>query len=307
MSTLHQTLWILLLPVLVLAASHSRQITAGVGDASILARTVTARDDSSSSLRLTDIILTASVDGKFHALNRTTGQVQWSMKDDPSAPGSHSFLHDLVRSDHSNTSDIHQEDVETYVIEPQSGVIFVFPPNSSPYTPLEKLGYTVAQLVDASPFRLSGDDHRIFLGRKETSLITIDIDTGNVISIFNADNRDWEEADTGVEQSGASNPYDDYNADAEPLKRRKGKRREVHVGRTDYHVTVQVIGRGTVQTLVYSEYGPNNLDRDKQSVWTRTLDDRYLQSTPDGVVSSVRTTAGEEDPVEWVRKFDYPT
>lgn len=269
------------------------------------------RAETIEGLALTDIVLTASIDGKFHALNRTNGQLKWSMRDVPSSPDSYPLLHELVRTDHGSR-DIH-DDVDsddTYIIEPQSGEIFVMPPGSSANAPLERLPFTIPQLVEMSPFRFVGDDQRMFLGRKETSIITLDLDTGNVISIY-ADRCMWDEANatTAVDAHDLAELYDGFDDSESGRFRSNGRsqRREIHIGRTDYHVAVHIRGRGVVQNLSFSVYGPNNVDRDLQVMWTRTQDDRYLQPLTDGQIMSFRTSKNPGDPLEWSNKLSNPT
>lgn len=134
-------------------------------------------------LDLLDIVLVASVDGKFHALNRTSGQPLWSMSTfatttSVSAPAT---LGPLVRTPHVDYDpDLTDESTqqEVYIIEPQSGDIYVMP---NPASPLQLFPFSMAELVDMSPFSLPGDEsHRVFVGRKETSLLLLELETGKV-------------------------------------------------------------------------------------------------------------------------------
>ena len=91
-----------------------------------------AEADILNSLTLSDTVLLASIDGRFHAVNRTTGRAIWSMEDDSDASPSQNLLHNLVRTDHNPTPDspLDPDNQELYIIEPQSGDIFVL--SSSP-------------------------------------------------------------------------------------------------------------------------------------------------------------------------------
>ncbi|KAG1752202.1 hypothetical protein EDB19DRAFT_1097038 [Suillus lakei] len=107
---------------------------------------VSARYSSRSSfaedkedVTLLDIVLIASVDGRFHALNRTSGQKLWSMSH--SAHEAPSSLAPLVRTKHATyDSDLTDDDDahhEVYIIEPQSGDIYVMAtPQQQTPTPL---------------------------------------------------------------------------------------------------------------------------------------------------------------------------
>jgi hypothetical protein len=84
-------------------------------------------------LRLLDTVLLASVDGRFHAVNRSTGRSIWSMEDDGEAGPSQSLLYNLVRTDHHlpSVATSESENQELYIIEPQSGDIFVLASGSA--------------------------------------------------------------------------------------------------------------------------------------------------------------------------------
>ena len=145
---------------------------------------------------LLDIVLVASVDGKFHALNRTSGHTLWSMSSfatttSVSAPSS---LSPLVRTshptydpdlvdDHHDSSEEPQH--ETYIIEPQSGDIYVL---HSPSSPLQRFPLSMSELVHLSPFTsVNKDDVKVFVGRKETSLILMELETGRIKATLNAE------------------------------------------------------------------------------------------------------------------------
>jgi serine/threonine-protein kinase/endoribonuclease IRE1 len=90
-----------------------------------------AEADILRSLILSDTVLLASVDGRFHAVNRTTGRAIWSMEDDTDANPSQSLLHSLVRTDHNLPNlPLDSDYQELYIIEPQSGDIFILSSSS---------------------------------------------------------------------------------------------------------------------------------------------------------------------------------
>ncbi len=185
-----------------------------------------ASSDKPTEHDLLDIVLVASVDGKLHALNRTSGQTLWSMSSFSSPIPSNSSvppaLIPLVRTDHveydpdlTDESDIQ----ETYIIEPQSGAIFIM---TNPSSPLKRFPLTVAELVDMSPFSLPGDEgSRMFVGRKETSLLLIELETGKIKATMNTE-CPWD-------------PFDDMkddDVDLDELEGSKPSRSEVFIGRT---------------------------------------------------------------------------
>ncbi|EJU01341.1 hypothetical protein DACRYDRAFT_79919 [Dacryopinax primogenitus] len=272
-----------------------------------------------NDLNLLDLVICASVDGKFHALDRATGRKLWSMESDPSvsAGGANSSLFQpLVRNEELALpvsasrrrdasgggiwDDADEEDdsfhtlLEKYVIEPQSGDIYMIPDPGSPEHQLQKLPFSMSQLVELSPFSFPGSN-RIFIGKKESSLLALDLQTGRVSGSFGfgPDSCRWDpwykdDAVDGEEE------YDDLNI---------LPRQIVYIGRTDYHLIVHDKGQRPLQSLAFSTYGPNNADRDKQSSWLGTPDKRYLQPMQDGQVLCFET--GQERPI-WGTRFPSP-
>lgn len=232
--------------------------------------------DPSESNTLHDTLLLASIDGKFHAVSRSTGHALWSMASSPdttsvSAPHE---LGALVRTGRTTSrtrtslkrrtppkSTIEGEDEdrleeegrtshqqkETYIIEPQSGSIYIL---SSPSSPLQRFPLTMQELVDISPFTSSippppgdgesdyaaGQETRVFVGRKETSLILLELETGRVKATLNS-----ECPFVGWEESAEEGDNDGGDAEDEEYQERRRRKRdrdqiseptEVYIGRT---------------------------------------------------------------------------
>lgn len=186
-----------------------------------------------NDLELLDICLIASVDGKFHALNRTSGQMLWSMSSSPSSSSSSSSpaaLSPLVRTQHEDgdTASDESDHHEMYIIEPQSGDIYVL---SAPDAPLQRLPFSMSQLVDMSPFSFPGEeDRRMFVGKKETSLLLIELETGRLKGTVNSE-CPWDPfGDIDDEQSSAELDLDELDG-TKPAKE-KPVSTEVLIGRT---------------------------------------------------------------------------
>jgi serine/threonine-protein kinase/endoribonuclease IRE1 len=273
---------------------------------------------------LLDIVLLASVDGKFRALNRTSGRMLWSM---PSfqrgaAPAGPSTLAPLVRTEHANydPDDIEEVFPETYIIEPQSGDIYVVNPADSS---LQRFPFTMPELVDMSPFTAPGDDERrVFIGRKETTLLLLELETGKIKATLNSE----------------CPPYEDKSIDLDELEEsdsRGPSTTEVFVGRTgkllrglilaphrlmhpatDYYISIYSQGsnrygsRPPVQNLSFSVYGANNKDNMLQASYRKTADDSYIQGLPNGEIYSFKreTKGGRVDAQPlWIQNFAAPT
>ncbi|KAJ7765527.1 hypothetical protein B0H14DRAFT_3895255 [Mycena olivaceomarginata] len=234
------------------------------------------RDPLADNSELLDIVLLASVDGRFHALNRTTGHTLWSMLLSSSSSSTTvsppSSLAPLVRTRHIDqdpdlTDDYLDACQETYIIEPQSGDIYVM---ATPSSPLQHFPYSVPELVDMSPFSFSAaDDHRVFVGRRTTSEVVVELETGNIKAT--------------IDSACPWNPFEDLREDdevdldeLEGSKPPMSKPTEVFIGRTDYHITIHTRPsskhRIPVQNLLFSTYGPSSRDNILQGSYRNTKD-----------------------------------
>uniref|UniRef100_A0A0W0FF95 non-specific serine/threonine protein kinase n=1 Tax=Moniliophthora roreri TaxID=221103 RepID=A0A0W0FF95_MONRR len=344
--------------------------SSGAGSSRFAQRQILTEEHASSSSTgdadplgdsdLVDIVLVASVDGKFHALNRTSGHLLWSMaaKDGFSAgTGNSSTLAPLVRTQHpllsndpngeSNkvTSAYPSPTTEFYIVEPQSGDIYVAS-TASPLGPLQRFRYSMPELVDMSPFSFKDEDYqRMFVGRKESRLILVELETGKIKEVVGTDECRWDplefgfggeerEEDEGtsyvvdldeLEEGAAEIEYvddDEYSNSSSTYgdDAKKKKPTEVYIGRTDYHISIYTKPTSVasakrpvppVQNLSFSVYGPNNQDSRLQTTYTRTKDDKYLASLPSGEVIAFKAHGkGDEKreriPWLWIKPFQNP-
>ncbi|KAK0484521.1 hypothetical protein IW261DRAFT_1667840 [Armillaria novae-zelandiae] len=272
-----------------------------------------AEEPTEQDAELLDIVLLASVDGKFHALNRTLGQTLWSMSSFASSTttAAPAALAPLIRTIHHDLDpDLVDEntDQETYIIEPQSGDIYVM---ATPSSPLQRFPFSMSELVDMSPFSFAdSDDRRVFVGKKETSLLLVELETGRIKATLNSA-CPWDPFE-GFQ--------DDEELDLDELEGSKPKPpppTEVFIGRTDYHISIYsrpLKNSGStpppVQNLSFSTYGPNNQDTLLQASYKRPKDDAYIQGFPNGEVISFKGR-GEgsnihSSPLLWAQQFTSP-
>ena len=183
-------------------------------------------NQGSDDLQPLNIVLLASIDGNLHALNRSTGTILWSMSSN--SPNSPSTLAPLVRTRQTVLLDEDSQQ-EYYVIEPQSGDIYVM---SSKSEPLQRLPFSMSTLVDMTPFRLSGEEgSKIFIGRKETSLLLIELETGRIKQTISSECpwNEYEDPFEDLKEPGEGFDFDEQDG-VKPPKPRKPT--EVLVGRT---------------------------------------------------------------------------
>ncbi|KAG6840866.1 hypothetical protein C0991_003669 [Blastosporella zonata] len=293
------------------SVSSQALVGRGASEYSFITSTVHG-GSSTGDLDLLDIVLVASVDGKFHALNRTSGNILWSMSSFPSSTtiSAPSTLAPLIRTTHvEHDPEMTDEDTpqELYIIEPQSGDIYVM---ATPTSPLQRFPFSMSELVDMSPFTLPGaDDGRVFVGRKETSLLLIELETGRIKATLNSECA-WEQSD---DDDSSELDLDELEDNKPPISTPT----EVYIGRTDYHVSIRDTRRHSgsklpTQNLSFSVYGPNNKDNHLQSTYRRTQDDAYVQSLPSGEIIAFRARLKDDSHVSrdslplWAYTFSTP-
>ncbi|KAF8653391.1 hypothetical protein AX16_003963 [Volvariella volvacea WC 439] len=266
---------------------------------------------------LLDIVLVASVDGKFHAFNRSSGHVLWSMAASPDSSAPPDSLSPLVRTNQIEYDpDLMDETTgqEVYIIEPQSGDIYVM---STPSGPLQRFPFSMTELVEMSPFRFNADGgHRVFVGKKETSLLVLELETGRIKAVLDS-KCPWPD----FEEFQHNGTGEDIDLDElEGSKPSAPPPTEVYIGRTDYHLSIYTRPNGPhsspinipTQNLTFSMYGPNKQDTRLQAAYRRTRDDTYIQSLPNGdimsfkIKSSSPQTAKSDSQMLWYSSFNNP-
>ncbi|KAF9884657.1 bifunctional endoribonuclease/protein kinase ire1 [Aspergillus nanangensis] len=216
-----------------------------------------------------DFVLLATVDGSIHARDRKTGAPRWALEV-PSSPTVESIYHRANRSMSFDRS--RPEDDFIWIVEPsQDGSLYIY--NPGPDAGLQRLGLTVKELVDQTPY--SGTVPAVtYTARKETTLYTIDARTGTILRVFSS---------RGPTPSGPEcRKVDGLDLDAEECDSPSGT---LVLGRIEYAVAIQDTETGDpICTLKYSEWTANNHDMDLQSQYFRTMDQSHIYSMHDGVV-----------------------
>ncbi|KAJ5670814.1 Serine/threonine-protein kinase ppk4 [Penicillium maclennaniae] len=215
-----------------------------------------------------DFVLLATVDGTIHARDRKTGAARWALEV-PSSPLVESIYH---RANRTSFDDTEPEDDFLWIVEPsQDGSLYIYSPGQD--AGLQKLGLTVKQLVDETPY--SGTSPAVtYTARKETTLYTIDARTGSILRVFSS---------RGPFTTGQEcRKVDGQDLDSEECETTSGT---LVLGRVEYAVAIQNTETGDpICTLKYSEWTPNNRDMDLQSQYVRTMDQSHVYSMHDGIV-----------------------
>ncbi|KDR77338.1 hypothetical protein GALMADRAFT_279092 [Galerina marginata CBS 339.88] len=168
------------------------------------------------------------------------------------------------------------------------------------------------ELVDIAPFTsVIGENVRVFVGRKESSLLLIELETGRIKATLNG------------ECSFIPDGYQDAPLDFDERDRRKppvSLPTEVYIKRTDYIVSIhRKLKPGQPvpppQELAFSTYGPINEANHLQTIYRRTNDVTFVQSLANGKVIAFHAPAPDGNPKEpkqegrrvlWENKFDAP-
>ena len=291
-----------------------------------------SRPSSLTDLTLSDTVVLTSVEGGLYAVDRQSGHRLWSL---PPHAGhqSDSLLRPLVTAlygkDQRSFAEIASSfssklglgsmpELEAggiYIVEPSSaGDIYVLTPSTSDddvaafdagpngRVKLDKLPLTLPQLVELSPFSFAGDDTRVFVGQKQTTLVELDVRTGQLGAVFGGRAGGiWCGAQANEPASSSEGKSADSEAcidDENAFGATSQASHWAYVGRTDY--TLNIHARNSpdlLQTLHFSTFTPNAGDRDIQSIWYRANhpDGRAIMGMPeDGSVVCFNLTEAEQ-------------
>lgn len=212
-----------------------------------------------------DFVLLATVDGRLHARDRTTGKEKWAFPF--GTPMVESKYHRRVKSSVDEDYDPASIDDYLWIVEPtRDGALYVYRPNGTK-PGLVNTGLTMKSLVETSG-SYSQDPPVVYTGEKKTQMITIDAYTGKVLNYYGTQGAIINE------QCQVSNGRGD--TDECPTQA------TLTIGRTEYTVAIQGKDGRHIATLTFSEWSPNNYDQDLQQQHRKSLDDQFIFSGHDG-------------------------
>lgn len=315
-------------------------------------------DDPVNQNELADIALVVTVDGSIHAIKRDTGTWVWSLHDEneqeqrqevmqtplfrssmrnsssSSSSGGHGKAPSVIdngRLEKGDSSDEDSEDDdEIYIIEPHSaGDIYVYHKSTSK---LQRLPLSLTQLVELSPFTFpvrgsggtdKGDtidtDNKLFVGRKESKLVGVDLKSGKLVGVFGPEEGwcEWPQSPSrgGNKGSGAGSPGSGSTRgilEDEAIENRP--RDLLYLGQTDYHLSIYSKTQGLLQTLSYTSYGPSSLGHTpspigplatsaEEAEYQASHDHRYIQPMHDGSLVCLNP---EKEGIQWTNRFSQP-
>lgn len=143
------------------------------------------------------------------------------------------------------------------------------------------MGFTVKDIVDRlSPHHA---DRKMYNGEKKTLIYSIDILTGRVLRTFSTGGSRASDDSTCQLKTSFTGAACDPSGE-EVVK----KPRTILLGRTEYTINIETYDplhpeRSTPSwTIKYSEWGPNNSDRDLASQHQKSQDNKYIYPVPTG-------------------------
>lgn len=235
-----------------------------------------------------DFILLATVDGDLYASDRKTGAQIWHLEvDQPMVETQH------LRLNTSGLDDDHRP-VDHYIwaVEPsRDGTLYIWVPGTAEPT-LVPTGLTMKKLVEELSPLANDNPPVIYTGTKKTTMITLDAATGRVLKWFGAGGSHVNEDESCLRPDAL---YDVGNEECSSTG-------TLTLGRTEYEVAITRKDGRDIARLRYSEWSPNNFDRDLVSIYHETLDNRYHSSFHDGRLYAF----DEEDHPMFTHKFSTP-
>lgn len=237
-----------------------------------------------------DFVLLATVDGSIHARDRTTGASRWKLELD--TPMVETKYYPQNRSAGENPK---PEYDFLWIVEPsRDGEIYIY---NQLGNGLQKLHMTVKQLVeDMSPHE-SIDPAVVYNAEKKTKLYTVDAATGRITKAFGSGGGFGKAHQSCPKPSGFENLDEDECSPSASFV----------LGRTEY--TINIDNRDTTEPickLIYSEWGPNTLDKDLHSQYSTTMDQKYVYSLHDGQIFGLDYTQLDERQRAYTQKLSSP-
>lgn len=250
-------------------ASRSSIISAGLTSPRI------ARDIA--DWEVDDFVLLATVDGKLHARDRKTGQERWVLS---AAPMVATIYHERNRSSSLEDYDLNSLDDYLWIVEPsKDGNLYLYRPGG-PKPGLVNTGLTMKQLVEESSYA-DKDPAVVYTGSKTSTMVKIDAYTGTIISWFGMETA----LNTGIARCSVSRDSNSCHT------------KTLTFGQTVYTVSIHdQRDKRPIATLKFSEWSPNNYDKDLIHQYRTTFDNKYIYTSHDGGVLGLDHQQSMDEP-----------
>lgn len=216
---------------------------------------------------IADYLIISDIEGNLHNVDRNSGNVIWSLP----------FDEPLIRLETNSSSPKDESNILWFVEPFEDGTLYYFTSEFG----MNKLPASIKDLVLGSPFSLTGDD-KIYTGTRKTSLYTINIHTGEVVSQFGGDS-------------------DAISAGSADYKTAKKDSDTVMIGKTLYELTIHSkSNKNTVWYVTYSQWGHNNIDNDLMVQNQKSIDEVYFTPFHDKSLLAINRQLGTPT---WISKL----
>lgn len=229
---------------------------------------------SLSDWKVTDLLLVSDIDGNLHGVERNTGAFLWTLPiDEP--------LVKIQRSESKTSHDGPDANLLWFVEPTDDGSLYYF----SPLFGLNKLPTSIKDLVMESPFSLAGDT-KIYTGSRRTSLYTIDLQTGTILSHFGS---------AAEEECPVPNVY------GTPRFSSNQEGNIIMIGKTTYELSIHSkLDMNLMWNVTYSQWGPNNIDNDLIMQHVHSIDNLYFTPFHDKSLLAINRELGTPS---WISKL----
>lgn len=202
---------------------------------------------------LSDYLLISDIEGHLHNLDRHSGNLLWSLKEEP-------LVKITTNKTHNSQTNI------LWFVEPyEDGSLYYFTPEFG----LNRLPTSIKDLVLQSPFSLVNDDN-IYTGTRKTQLYTIDLHNGEILNQF------------GDDRCFNINGNSNLNTGTQLM-----------LGKTTYELAIHSKQDSSIIWYVtYSQWGPNNIDNDLILQNKKSLDEMYFTPFHDKSLLAINQNLG---------------
>jgi serine/threonine-protein kinase/endoribonuclease IRE1 len=181
------------------------------------------------------------------------------------------MLETIYNHNHSEDASV-QNPPFLWIVEPkEDGALYILTPG--PHPVLSSLGMTVKQLTeDLAPYATT-EPPVVYLADKKNVMLVVDARTGEVTKSFSTSGSMVIDSESCVAQKSAGY-FGNHDRECRGL---------FNIGRTEYTISIQNQATGeNICTIKYSEWMPNNRDRDLHAQYLATMDNQYVYTRYDG-------------------------
>lgn len=232
------------------------------------ARIQVHHERSLEDLSLSNLLLATDLEGGLHGIDRENGKTLWSIDS--------SFFEPLIEVTGKGSTTVN----ETLIVEPfNDGNIYYF----SPFQGVQKLPVSINQLVSSSPMHLKTDivvdelgtviqDEKIYTGSRSTSMYSVDLLTGEIISAYGLGTQNKKLNDREVCSTAGFESNQCRNI--------------IVVGKSTYRLGIHSLD-GTTYNVSYSKWQQNALDTPLAAQNTLSQDGVYIAPFRDKTVLAI--------------------